>query len=238
MEGAATTGPSSSPCTRPDRSRTATSTSPSTAASSRSLHAIASRKTLASIPQPGALRALAVVPGERFVAPDQMVLNEGSARRDPHHEIQPRRPPHARSAGHYPFAETSRALDVDRDARLGHEVLDVPAGAGGPLRAGREQDRAPRWRPPASAEAGSLVSSPHPPRALRWAVYGPPRAIASSSPTSASSPRSSAITPPTATSASPRRCRVLRRPQWGRCPGLARPQRRSTWLITNALVID
>jgi urease subunit gamma/beta len=67
----------------------------------------------------------AVVPGERFVQPGEIVLNEGR------HEVtltvvnRGDRP--IQVGSHYPFAETNRALDFDRALAMGMR-LDVPAG--------------------------------------------------------------------------------------------------------------
>jgi urease subunit gamma/beta len=68
----------------------------------------------------------AIVPGERFIAPGEIVLNEG--RREVSLTVTNRGDRPIQVGSHYPFAETNRALDFDR-ALAAHMRLDVPAGA-------------------------------------------------------------------------------------------------------------
>jgi urease subunit gamma/beta len=68
----------------------------------------------------------ALVPGERFIAPGEIVLNEG--RREATLTVVNRGDRPIQVGSHYPFAETNRALDFDR-ARAAGMRLDVPAGA-------------------------------------------------------------------------------------------------------------
>ena len=68
----------------------------------------------------------AIVPGERFIAPGEIVLNEG--RRGATITVVNRGDRPIQVGSHYPFDETNRALDFDR--ALAHGMrLDVPAGA-------------------------------------------------------------------------------------------------------------
>ncbi len=68
----------------------------------------------------------ALVPGERFIAPGEIVLNEG--RREATLTVVNRGDRPIQVGSHYPFAETNRALDFDRALAAGMR-LDVPAGA-------------------------------------------------------------------------------------------------------------
>jgi urease subunit gamma/beta len=71
-------------------------------------------------------REEAIVPGERFIAPGEIVLNEG--RRELSLTVTNRGDRPIQVGSHYPFAETNRALDFDRAVAAGMR-LDVPAGA-------------------------------------------------------------------------------------------------------------
>ncbi len=68
----------------------------------------------------------AIVPGERFILPGEIVLNEG--RREATLVVVNRGDRPIQVGSHYPFAETNRALDFDRALAAGMR-LDVPAGA-------------------------------------------------------------------------------------------------------------
>lgn len=68
----------------------------------------------------------AIVPGERFVQPGEIVLNE--ARRELTLTVTNRGDRPIQVGSHYPFAETNRALDFDRAIAAGMR-LDIPAGA-------------------------------------------------------------------------------------------------------------
>jgi urease subunit gamma/beta len=68
----------------------------------------------------------ALVPGERFLQPGEIVLNEG--RRERTLTVVNRGDRPIQVGSHYPFAETNRALDFDRAAAVDMR-LDVPAGA-------------------------------------------------------------------------------------------------------------
>jgi urease subunit gamma/beta len=68
----------------------------------------------------------AVVPGELFIAPGEIVLNEG--RREATLTVVNRGDRPIQVGSHYPFAETNRALDFDRALSTGMR-LDVPAGS-------------------------------------------------------------------------------------------------------------
>jgi urease subunit gamma/beta len=70
--------------------------------------------------------AHAVVPGELFIAPGEIVLNE--ARREATLTVVNRGDRPIQVGSHYPFAETNRALDFDRALSAGMR-LDIPAGA-------------------------------------------------------------------------------------------------------------
>ena len=68
----------------------------------------------------------AVVPGERFIEPGEIVLNTG--RRELTLAVINRGDRPIQVGSHYPFDETNRALDFDR--ALAHAMrLDIPAGA-------------------------------------------------------------------------------------------------------------
>jgi urease subunit gamma/beta len=67
-----------------------------------------------------------IVPGERFIAPGEIVLNEG--RRAIELLVTNRGDRPIQVGSHYPFAETNRALDFDRTLAFGMR-LDIPAGA-------------------------------------------------------------------------------------------------------------
>ena len=67
-----------------------------------------------------------VVPGERFIAAGEIVLNEG--RREAAMVVTNKGDRPIQVGSHYPFAETTRALDFDRAAAAGMR-LDIPAGA-------------------------------------------------------------------------------------------------------------
>jgi urease subunit gamma/beta len=73
-----------------------------------------------------ALPADAVVPGELFIAPGEIVLNEG--RREQTLVVVNRGDRPIQVGSHFPFAETNRALDFDRALVTGMR-LDIPAGA-------------------------------------------------------------------------------------------------------------
>jgi urease subunit gamma/beta len=79
------------------------------------------------VPSPERFAALeeAIVPGERFIAPGEIVLNEG--RREAMLAVVNRGDRPIQVGSHYPFAETNRALDFDRGAAAGMR-LDIPAG--------------------------------------------------------------------------------------------------------------
>jgi urease subunit gamma/beta len=66
-----------------------------------------------------------VVPGETLVAPGEIELNVGQARRALDVTNRGDRP--IQVGSHFPFAETNRALDFDRTAAEGMR-LDIPAG--------------------------------------------------------------------------------------------------------------
>jgi urease subunit gamma/beta len=68
----------------------------------------------------------AIVPGERFIAPGEIVLNEG--RREATLTVVNRGDRPIQVGSHYPFAETNRSLDFDRALAAGMH-LDIPAGA-------------------------------------------------------------------------------------------------------------
>jgi len=68
----------------------------------------------------------AVIPGESFVAPGDVELNAGRPRLPVEVTNRGDRPIQVGSL--YPFAETNRALDFDREAAAGMR-LDIPAGA-------------------------------------------------------------------------------------------------------------
>jgi urease subunit gamma/beta len=70
--------------------------------------------------------AAAVIPGERFIAPGEIVLNEG--RPELAITVVNRGDRPIQVGSHYPFADTNRALDFDRGAAAGTR-LDIPAGA-------------------------------------------------------------------------------------------------------------
>lgn len=68
----------------------------------------------------------AIVPGERFIEPGEIVLNAG--RRELTLAVVNRGDRPIQVGSHYPFDETNRALDFDR--ALAHAMrLDIPAGA-------------------------------------------------------------------------------------------------------------
>jgi urease subunit gamma/beta len=67
-----------------------------------------------------------LVPGELFVAPGEIALNEG--RREVALAVTNRGDRPIQVGSHYPFDETNRALDFDRSAARGMR-LDIPAGA-------------------------------------------------------------------------------------------------------------
>jgi urease subunit gamma/beta len=68
----------------------------------------------------------AIVPGERFIAPGEIVLNAG--RRELEMIVTNRGDRPIQVGSHYPFDETNRALDFDR--ALARDLrLDIPAGA-------------------------------------------------------------------------------------------------------------
>jgi urease subunit gamma/beta len=67
-----------------------------------------------------------ITPGERFIAPGEIVLNEG--RREVTLTVTNRGDRPIQVGSHYPFAETNRALEFDRALAAGMR-LDVPAGA-------------------------------------------------------------------------------------------------------------
>jgi len=67
-----------------------------------------------------------VTPGERFIAPGEIVLNEG--RRELTLTAVNRGDRPIQVGSHYPFAEVNRALDFDRPSAVGMR-LDIPAGA-------------------------------------------------------------------------------------------------------------
>lgn len=67
-----------------------------------------------------------IVPGERFIAPGEIVLNEG--RREATITVVNRGDRPIQVGSHYPFADTNRALDFDRALAAGMR-LDIPAGA-------------------------------------------------------------------------------------------------------------
>jgi urease subunit gamma/beta len=82
------------------------------------------------IPAPGIFArpppvAAAVVPGEVFVAPGALVLNEGRDVIELTVASTGDRP--IQVGSHYPFAETNRALVFDRERAAGRR-LDIPAG--------------------------------------------------------------------------------------------------------------
>jgi urease subunit gamma/beta len=67
-----------------------------------------------------------IVPGERFILPGEIALNEG--RREQTLTVVNRGDRPIQVGSHYPFDETNRALDFDR--ALAHDMrLDIPAGA-------------------------------------------------------------------------------------------------------------
>jgi urease subunit gamma/beta len=68
----------------------------------------------------------AIVPGERFIQPGEIVLNEG--RREITISVTNRGDRPIQVGSHYPFDETNRALDFDRALAAGAR-LDIPAGA-------------------------------------------------------------------------------------------------------------
>lgn len=68
----------------------------------------------------------AFVPGERFIAPGEIVLNEG--RRAITLTVTNRGDRPIQVGSHYPFADTNRALDFNRGEAIGMR-LDIPAGA-------------------------------------------------------------------------------------------------------------
>jgi urease subunit gamma/beta len=71
------------------------------------------------------IEAEGVIPGERFIAPGEIVLNEG--RREITLTVANKGDRPIQVGSHYPFAETNRALDFDRAAAAGMR-LDIPAG--------------------------------------------------------------------------------------------------------------
>jgi urease subunit gamma/beta len=68
----------------------------------------------------------AVIPGERFIADGDIVLNEG--RREATLPVTNRGDRPIQVGSHYPFEDTNRALDFDRAIATGMR-LDIPAGA-------------------------------------------------------------------------------------------------------------
>jgi urease subunit gamma/beta len=70
--------------------------------------------------------AAAIVPGERFSAPGEIVLNEG--RREATLVAVNRGDRPIQVGSHYPFSDANRALDFDRALAAGMR-LDIPAGA-------------------------------------------------------------------------------------------------------------
>jgi urease subunit gamma/beta len=68
----------------------------------------------------------AVIPGEHFIAPGEIVLNEG--RRETTLTTTNRGDRPIQVGSHYPFADTNRALEFDRALAAGMR-LDIPAGA-------------------------------------------------------------------------------------------------------------
>jgi urease subunit gamma/beta len=70
--------------------------------------------------------ATSVVPGERLIAPGEIVLNDG--RREATLTAVNRGDRPIQVGSHYPFADANRALDFDRALAAGMR-LDIPAGA-------------------------------------------------------------------------------------------------------------
>lgn len=70
--------------------------------------------------------ATAIVPGEHFVAPGEILLNEG--RRETTLTTTNRGDRPIQVGSHYPFADTNRALEFDCPLAAGMR-LDIPAGA-------------------------------------------------------------------------------------------------------------
>ena len=68
----------------------------------------------------------AIVPGERFIAPGEVVLN--ADRRELTLAVVNRGDRPIQVGSHYPFEETNRALEFDRALARGMR-LDIPAGA-------------------------------------------------------------------------------------------------------------
>ncbi|MEO7329478.1 MAG: urease subunit beta, partial [Minicystis sp.] len=74
----------------------------------------------------GALDEEAVRPGELFIQPGEIVLNVGRCERSMLVTNRGDRP--IQVGSHFPFEETNRALDFDREAAKDMR-LDIPAGA-------------------------------------------------------------------------------------------------------------